>query len=300
MGLIITATVALVTAVTIGVIVLSDEETDSNRQPKYDGKPLSYWIEKYCDRKDKESTEALSAIGTNAFPFLIRWICTTEPKYRDSLRPIAKKLPRHFRPNWANDENKTPRSTLAAFAFDAFGNQAASLVPELTRLAADAQNRDPAKLALVALAGIGSAAVPALLAAARDPAHPHRAEAIYWLARIRGLDGPNTDIVVTELIAQLEVQEPSIKGAAVYGLSYMAARHDLVVPALIRCLERTNSAADFPIATMRCLVRFGEKAQPALPYLTDALRDPDSKVRKEAARTIQRIHGTMIESREEQ
>jgi hypothetical protein len=47
-------------------------------EPTYNGTPLSFWVARYQAEAsdgpaDNETLDALRAIGTNAFPFLLKW-----------------------------------------------------------------------------------------------------------------------------------------------------------------------------------------------------------------------------------
>lgn len=151
-------------------------------QPSYNGRSLSFWIEDYW-RGGSEQEVALRAIGTNAFPFLMRWMQQKEARYNDSLHDVVQKLPDQLRPKWA-DVDYTPLSLSSAHALSAFGSQASIIVPEITRLAADPNEPEIAKTCLWALSYLGSNGVPPLLAAIQDPLHPHRSRAACMYVRL--------------------------------------------------------------------------------------------------------------------
>lgn len=52
--------------------------TRSTPEPKYEGKPLSYWLDLFAnppeDETKKSAETALTQIGTNAYPFFADWI----------------------------------------------------------------------------------------------------------------------------------------------------------------------------------------------------------------------------------
>ncbi|MCI0747372.1 MAG: hypothetical protein L0Y58_18355 [Verrucomicrobia subdivision 3 bacterium] len=280
MRLIIMALVLVVAAVVYS-LSLNDLE------PRYEGRSLSHWIEAYEKDKGEQATKALQSIGTNALPFLLHWIRNPEPKHHTSLRPIARKLPRLFQPKWARKGYRPPRrSDLSAWAFHALGSQASPVVPELARLAADRKNANVAELALEALWDIGSNGVPALITVARDRFHPRRGLAVIALGLSRDL-GPYTNVVVTELITFLE--DRGVQCWAAYALSHLRVRPELVVPALVRRLEKTNTDANFRNRAVEALDSFRRKA-------ANALNDSNIRVREEATNTIQTIHLAKIRS----
>src|SRR5678816_2434558 len=62
------------------------------KEPEYQGKKLSEWLEMHNDRPAK-STEAVRAIGTNAIPFLVRWIGTECPAWKRKIADFYTKHP---------------------------------------------------------------------------------------------------------------------------------------------------------------------------------------------------------------
>jgi HEAT repeat protein len=228
-------------------------------------------------------------MGTNAFPFLMRWIRTKEPGYHYFLSDIAGKLPYRLRPRWAG-RDYIPRALLSAHAFKVLGSQAGPVVPELSLLAADPKDPEAADMSLAALSYMGSNGVPALLAAVANRSHPYRTHAAYQLGLCKDL-GPNRDAVITELIAELK--DPAVNESAADALGALKTRPDIVVPALAQCLEQTNTDPNLRAIAAISLIWFDEKGEPGLPYLTNALNDPDPEVRKQAANSIQQIQSSM-------
>jgi hypothetical protein len=125
---------------------------------------------------------------------------------------------------------------------------------------------------------------------------PYRDRAVYFLGESKGF-GPYTDLAVAELIKQLE--DPAVNGWAARGLGRVKSRADLIVPALTRCLG-TNTAKNVRWIATTALMWHYENAESALPYLTNALNDPDADVRTSATNTIQQIHWAVMRSKARQ
>src|SRR5260221_14056621 len=53
----------------------------SEPEPTYTDNPISYWVREAW-LGGRQEQRALQAIGTNAFPFLLRWFEKPEPAYR--------------------------------------------------------------------------------------------------------------------------------------------------------------------------------------------------------------------------
>lgn len=256
---------------------------------RHKGQTLEAWMRSYATRStenDLEAEEAIRSIGTNAFPTLLRWIREPEPKRPDLLYRIAEWLPRPLRPGWANAHHLS-RPTLSSYAFRAFGTQACAAIPELLAIAANTTNSGVASTVYWTFAHMGSNGIPALLAVLGDPSHVHRGRA----ASILGFGedfGSYTNAVITELIARLD--DPSVGQYAAGALGKLKAQPELVVPALAGCLNMTNGSPQLRIIAAASLVRFDEKAVPALPYLTNALDDSNPVVRQNVAEAIRQIH----------
>src|SRR5712671_7580308 len=120
-------------SIVIGAILVSGAllfwMRNEKPQPKHNGHSLEYWIEEYRIGSP-EGKAAIQAMGTNALPFLLRWLCIKEPTYRDYLSDLAGKLPRRVRPRWT-ERGYVSRSFLSAHASKALGGKASSVIPDL-------------------------------------------------------------------------------------------------------------------------------------------------------------------------
>ena len=71
------------------------------REPEYKGKKLSEWVMKlspFYDDADKiHGIEAISQIGTNALPYLIKWVGYETPAWK---KQASRSVNRIFRVNW--------------------------------------------------------------------------------------------------------------------------------------------------------------------------------------------------------
>ena len=159
-------------------------------QPIYEGRPLQYWVTILdgfyygAGAKAVTAGTAVEAAGTNALPFLLRWI------QHESL-PWQRDLARWLRPFVPSPVfqmiNRPPCCRLAGGSVGAFGHlgpQAAAAVPELARLANDPGAQETAYLAITALGRIGTNSIPALVAIIDNPRHPLRATAIFALEEV--------------------------------------------------------------------------------------------------------------------
>jgi hypothetical protein len=130
-------------------------------EPRYKGRTLSYWLERsgnnaVLDRPpDQEATTAIRTIGTNALPFLLRWIRYEPPFWSEAAR---KRLPETIKTNYLGwtimyGRGRT-RAELAALGLCILHTNANSAIPELRRLVEDRTHPLTAAYAAAALMAI--------------------------------------------------------------------------------------------------------------------------------------------------
>jgi HEAT repeat protein len=96
------------------------------REPEYQGRTLSEWITAYSVISDTNSAaaDALRHIGTNALPFLVKWVRYQSPAWRTNLLASYVKLPDplHNLPGyWLAQDAKENRAWAASAAFGVIG-----------------------------------------------------------------------------------------------------------------------------------------------------------------------------------
>ena len=115
-------------------------------EPEYNGAPLSEWLERYRENKP-QAAEAIRHIGTNALPFLVRWIQYETPGWRNFLNHLHTRLLSSAQNSralqWLLDDKADRRAELAVEAFWALGSKASPASDELLRLALAENPRAP-------------------------------------------------------------------------------------------------------------------------------------------------------------
>src|SRR5437588_2755835 len=119
------------------------------KEPEYQGKKLSEWID-LCSawkgdvdlqRQHREATDAVRRIGTNAIPYLLKWIRYETPDWRDKLESAIQKLPSAISDSSAVEsltkDKADARAEAAAEALDILGPDASAAVPNLSKLLND-------------------------------------------------------------------------------------------------------------------------------------------------------------------
>src|SRR4051812_47188734 len=63
------------------------------KEPEYQGKKLSYWLEITTHEEYVEAREAVRQIGTNALPLLLKWIRYSPWYEKKAVTTVLKQLP---------------------------------------------------------------------------------------------------------------------------------------------------------------------------------------------------------------
>ena len=244
-------------------------------EPEYHGKPLSYWVLRNARPTDGDQLSpaiAIAEMGTNAAPFLIKWIGRKPYNWQRQLRTYrnASPLLRKCIPFWATGLDKENRALAALTAIQCLGPAGRGAIPKLVLLANNITNYSEATFAFEALRKIGPEAVPALLTLATNQQLKVRQMAIYQLSELRS---PAT---LPTLIQCLSDQNPSIVCFAAGAVGAIRQQPADAVPALIRVLERAPPSPkagglDLRSASALALKEFGTNADSAVPQLQSQL-----------------------------
>ncbi len=230
-----------------------EEARASATEPGYNGHPLSHWIRDVQWESSimpqplrPEAAAAVAHIGTNAIPFLLKWMAaSSNSSFFDS-------------------------GTIQAFRI--LGRDARSAIPELTRLATNQpesvlrahahEQRYVTSFGagpLMALGGIGSDAMPALVIILTNAIAPGtRLGAIDALNEM----GTNAAPAVPILLRYVDDENDMVASAAVRALG-SAGPGD---PAALASLEKIAQGSRFALrySALEALSHIGEQAVPAL------------------------------------
>jgi HEAT repeat protein len=229
---------------------------------------------------------AIRAIGTNALPTLLRWVEHEPSSWGERLRSFAASLPSPLADlgfvqklaQWGHRPSNWPQ------AFQVLGADANSAVPELTRLL----RREPAvedlgAVPALALAYIGPAGLPPLLAAAADPNASCQVNAIFSFSDM----GTNALPAIPQLIRCLVNTNLEVAQAATGVLCELRLRPDIVLPALAKCLQSPDPETRILAAAWLAEVEAYSPA--ACQVLFAACNDPSEEVRSLAQSAIDAI-----------
>ncbi|HXJ59944.1 MAG TPA: HEAT repeat domain-containing protein [Verrucomicrobiae bacterium] len=216
------------------------------REPAYDGKPLSVWLEMIRRAThrgyitDKEAQEAIRQIGTNALPTLLRMMTAKDSAFKTR---VSAALPKQWR-HWFFPRSADEIQMMGAYGFVALRTIAEPAVPALMELA-NADDGEVRYHAVYALGHLGAAAQPA----------------------------------IPLLIKRLEDPVEHVRGDAMNGLAGIHLQPDLVVPVLIKYAADPNQNQGLRYTAIQGLGYFGDHAKAAVPTLKRLLFDPDAYVR---------------------
>jgi hypothetical protein len=236
----------------------------SPREPVYDREPLSYWMAHWYWGNGPQlavnpsAKAAIREAGTNALPFLMKW-----------LRMRGNSSPDYHRPTWA------------LHGFEGLGPAAKAAIPELVALLGE---RNVGNYPSIALAYIGPDAVPALTNVLRTN-HVIRARR----NALEALSSMGTDAVeaVPILITLLKHPSEQDRWAAAMALAEAGRNQpEVVVPVLAIALTNPINTTSAVIA--EALGSFGESAKDAAPALRFASLHGDANVRSQAAAALQK------------
>lgn len=249
-------------------------------QPKYRGRPLSYWVMLQDIDSSAERRQAIDAIGTNGIPFLLKWMQYEPPKPNTGLS-ILRLLP------WAKARQEK-RERLADGSDSALwqlGTNAASAAPTLVSLLHDTNAPATAARAIRVLANIGNSGFAPLVSAIQDPHYPLRVYALNVFGVPRHF-GSNAIPVLIQCLNDTNNTDIPLLASLALGKNQSAP--ELSITALEHCVI-TASDPYIRAGAMKSLSYYNELAKSALPVLTNGLTDADPRVREAATNAISQI-----------
>lgn len=275
------------------------------KEPVYQGKKLSEWLREYDSQftpsdaaRSARAANALQHMGSNAVPWLVRWICY-EPAWpqKAMVRVVGwrewlwawKIVPGLRAHEMRRDE--------ARLAFAELGPGRRCAIPELERLALEPGARLSRDNAIGLLGKMGSDGLPTLIRVLdRSDIYGRTAaaSAILDLHQVYGIDV--SQAIPMLLVLDRESNEPG-RWTPAGGMSFVRdfeSEPAVLFPALTNCLWHSNPVVRVEAA--QYLGYLGIKSVGAEPALRRALDDPDEGVRKAATNAVKRIVADVIDS----
>lgn len=232
-----------------------------SREPQFQGRRISLWLEDYAAQKPGQVSQAMREIGTNALPYVVQQLERNDSPWQSGYRRLWPKLPGLLQKIFPSP--KPPFEVVhGANAFHFIGTN--SLSSAITLL--QHQNpmvRQAAAWGICTLrrqSPVANEAIPALTAALSDPDQQVR---FYTLLAFKemGTAASNAVPVITTVLT------PTGPASA------------------------TNTAFYLRAAAASALGKIGPPAVSAVPSLKTTLQAPNPYLRGQAATAIWRISG---------
>jgi hypothetical protein len=263
----------------LGIVAILFWVTRSPNEPTYQHRSLHSWLKDLKNWDGDTNAAAYMAfreMGTNAIPGLLHVIESGGPRINRIIMKINQKqslvrLP--FGRPW-------DYTMAATWALYAMGSNARPALPALANMLL---HTNCLINSATVLAGIGSDAIPVLLAASTNQNFRIRHAAISGMGWARS----DFDILVPALAARLQEANYLVSSSAAFSLGQLHTRPDIAIPALTNAYSNTN-----PLVRSSILMSLGEfehQARPAIPSITSALKDDSQSVRESAAWAFKQI-----------
>jgi HEAT repeat protein len=260
-----------------GVIAWHVFRASREREPVYQGKRLSGWLETLYDEKKpigdraeqairrqniRRVEQAIRQIGTNALPLLIEGLQAQDTKLKQLMMTwVQKQKLVHF-----NFKSANQRRIEAILGYQALGPLASAQVPSLSGILTNDPSPDVRRAVAQVLASIGPEArlaASALFHAAKDTNDAVRACAFFALGGIR----PASQFTIPVLVAGLDDPYPETRWHAAMSLGRYGQEAKAAVPALLRTLATNNAAGTERDAAAGALKQIRDAAAWALKQI---------------------------------
>src|SRR5437870_9613787 len=260
-----------------------------SREPVYQGRPLSAWLEdldygRPSFRREAvgQAEAAVRQIGTNAVPFLVGMMRCKDSPFRKKMIALCSKqsfIKFPFRP---------PADTLqwrGALGIYSLGPVGKAAIPELINLLTNQHTwiRGRAAMALGKIGPDAAVAVPHLINALADKDEDVRACTCAVLSDL----GPAAAGALPAVVECMKETNHTVFSMALAAASNMRVQATLIVPVLAAKLTDNDSRIRYSAATT--LASYGSEARTAVPRLVEALKDPDKDVRQASAEALMKI-----------
>src|SRR5262249_32869582 len=172
------------------------------REPWCRGRPLSAWLTTYrkiyagnlTNPGVQETRDALLEIGTNSLPWLLRWLGSEQPTWKQNALILHDQLPKGLRSKFIrgqiDGQKEANRVTEASLAFGFLGTNAGPAAHELEALAVQRARPVVADRAMDVLRRLGKDALPSLMIIAANTNSLQRTAAIFAFGALRADAAP--------------------------------------------------------------------------------------------------------------
>jgi hypothetical protein len=275
----------------IGVIAFWPREHEPN-EPEYQRKKLSEWLAIRAQQPEF-AARAINAIGTNAVPFLVKWVEIRRPIWRDRLYAIYRKFPTPLQNNSFADyiggikEERRARSAFSAFIL--LGTNADSAIAELDRFIRDPRTLQPGWAAMSLAKVANQKALPPIIAVLRaKTTRPGTRRDIRSAIGFVEYEGDHMKQTIPILINCLDDTNQVTVSLANSALDNFVTDPHLCIYAVSNACYSQNVALRRD--AVAALGGIGYYSLPAVSAVTNALADSDLTVRRAATNSYREIN----------
>lgn len=269
----------------VGAIVVSVLLT---REPLYDGKPMTVWLEDLSHNDSKVRKKAQGVLvkaGPEIVPHLVSALKRKNSDFSRVYMSLREQMPMFIMERMPYPMDKAIYRYNAANILSEFGPVAKSAVPQLQKLLTD-EDESVRFAVAAALGSIGPdarEAIPGLLVLTRSSNAYCRVNAGWALWSI---DPTGHTATATRILTGV-LMEGGMPGINATDMLVEMGQVAMAVPPLMEALQapdpnRRNKAANL-------LGRIGPEAKSSVGALTEALGDTNTQVRMSAARALGKI-----------
>lgn len=265
---------AVLLLVMIGLIAW---QVNRPKEPRYKGKPLSFWLAG-DDCTDDETKEAVDHLGTNCIPALLRMLLAKDSATKQKLAELAG-AQNFIQIKMTDAEDK---HLYAVRGFSHLGARAQGAVGVLIHLYEENSPEQKPQIAeaIGAIGPAASEAIPTLLRAMTSTNDGVGESAASTLVG----SGFDPGLVVPGIAKVLSNPNVAIRILAADSISQLGTNAASAVPALIVAARDTNR--EVRLVVVQALGNIHGDPQLAVPTLTKALTDTQYVVRARAATAL--------------
>jgi len=280
------------------------------REPRYNGKPLSYWLDQLTfdapfDPPVPEPQLALQTMGTKALPHLLRRLTAKNSRIKEALREFDET---HGKMNLGL-KRAEPEVEKAIMGYMALGEIAAPAVRDLVALV-NKRNETASDAAISVLPFLGSEGIRATMRLISSTTNSFaKSVLIFNLAapvfhsptnserhknfqqRYRHQIEPMVQDLVQELTCFLNDDDQRVASTAVRTLGRLRVRPELIIPALTNLTADERLPLKVRIGSITAAGNFGKEANNVAPFLRTYAENTNSGIRAAVSNALSRING---------
>ena len=260
-------------------------------EPISNGQPLSYWVEALAEGTHNEAERdkvvgAISQIGTNAVPFLMKWLQFDTPHWERAAQSKFSFIPGFV---WEHSTRKEARASAAVWAFRVLPILGAGKANEFNTILLQRSGDASAGRAAQCLSAIGMPGLRLLLLDLDSTNSLVRYDAAFNIEGAAIKYRNELAYAIPALVSRITDSDPGVVIEVTSSLKRMRADQVDFTQALVANLGRSNFVIQ--LSALDAFGSLGTNATPFLPQIEPFLTANDLILRHEATNTVEKIKG---------